>query len=143
MANRRAWEHELPSALNRAQRLSHDLSVVLLDVDHFKAFNDAHGHPAGDRALREIGRRWRGQVRDIDVLARFGGVVFALLAPGYDIAATRAIADRLRADLPDGLTASAGAVAWSIPMTAEELVGRADRALYRAKGDGRDRTVVG
>lgn len=143
MANRRAWEEELPNALSRAQRLGHELSVVLIDIDHFKAYNDEHGHPAGDRALRDIGRRWRGQVRDIDVLARIGGEEFALLLPGSDIHTTLTITDRLRADLPAGLTASAGAVAWSIPMTADEFVAEADRALYRAKRDGRDRTVAG
>jgi diguanylate cyclase (GGDEF)-like protein len=141
LANRRAWEEELPTALRRAQRLSHDLSVVLIDVDHFKAFNDRYGHPAGDAALREIGRRWRGHVRDIDVLARIGGEEFALLAPGCDRDETRTIAERLRSDMPPGLTASAGTVVWSIPMTADELVAAADRALYRAKRDGRDRTV--
>jgi diguanylate cyclase (GGDEF)-like protein len=142
MANRRAWEEELPNVLSRAQRLGHDLSVVLVDIDHFKAYNDERGHPAGDSALREIGRRWRGQVRDIDVLARIGGEEFALLLPGCDIQTTLTIADRLRTDLPDGLTASAGAVAWSIPMTAEAFVAEADRALYRAKRDGRNRTVT-
>ncbi len=141
LANRRAWEEELPNALSRAQRLSHDLAVVLIDIDHFKAYNDRLGHPAGDSALREIGRRWRGHVRDIDVLARIGGEEFALLLPGCDPDATRTIADRLRTDMPAGLTASAGAMVWSIPLTAEELVAEADRALYRAKRDGRDRTV--
>jgi len=143
MANRRAWEVELPTALSLAQRLGHDLTVVLLDVDHFKNFNDRHGHPAGDAALREIGERWRARVRDIDVLARIGGEEFALLLPGCDLPAALVIADRLRADMPSGLTASAGAVAWAPQLTADLLVAAADRALYRAKAAGRDRTAVG
>jgi len=142
MANRRAWEEGLSSALNLARRLGHGLAVVLLDVDHFQAFNDCRGRQAGDAALREIGRRWRAQLRDVDVLARIGGEEFGLLAAGCDVAQAVTIADRLREDMPAGLTASAGAVAWSAPMTADDLLTAADRALYSAKRAGRDRTAT-
>ena len=142
MANRRAWDEELPSALRRAERLGHSLSVVLVDLDHFKAYNDRHGHPAGDGALRELGARWHGQIRDIDLLARIGGEEFGLLLPGCDAEAALEIVNRLRADMPDGLTASAGVVAWAIPLTAEQFVAEADRALYRAKREGRDRACL-
>jgi len=141
-ANRRAWEEELPSALRRAERLGHPLSVVLIDLDRFKAYNDRHGHPAGDSALREIGLRWRALVRDIDLLARIGGEEFGLLLPGCDARAALEIVNRLRADIPIGLTASAGVVAWAIPLTAEQFIAEADRALYRAKADGRDRAYL-
>ncbi len=143
LANRRAWEEELPAALRRAQRLGHDLSLVFLDVDHFKAYNDAYGHPAGDTALRHIGARWANQVRDIDLLARIGGEEFGLLAPGCDAHAALEIAERLRANVPAGLTASAGTFTWIDPMNAQQLVTATDRALYRAKRDGRNRTAVG
>lgn len=142
MANRRAWEEELPSALRRAERLGHPLSVVLLDLDHFNAYNDRFGHPAGDSALREIGVRWRGQIRDIDLLARIGGEEFGLLLPGCDARAALEIVNRLRAQVPESLTASAGIVAWALPLTAEQFVAEADRALYRAKSDGRDRAYL-
>ena len=142
MANRHAWEQELPSALRRAERLGHPLSVVLLDLDHFKAYNDRHGHQAGDGALREIGVRWRGQIRDIDLLARIGGEEFGLLLPGCDAEGALEIVNRLRSDVPEELTASAGIVAWAIPLTAEQFVAEADRALYRAKSDGRDRAYL-
>lgn len=142
IANRRAWDEELPSALRRAERLGHPLSVVLIDLDHFKGYNDRYGHPAGDSALREIGVRWRGQIRDIDLLARIGGEEFGLLLPGCDAEAALEIVNRLRADIPEGLTASAGIVAWAIPLTAEQFVAEADRALYRAKSDGRDRAYL-
>lgn len=142
LANRRAWEEELPRALRRAERLGHSLSVVLIDLDRFKSFNDRHGHPAGDAALRELGMRWRAQVRDIDLLARIGGEEFGLLLPGSDAEAALETVNRLRADMPDGLTASAGIVAWAIPLTAEQFVAEADRALYRAKRDGRDRAYL-
>lgn len=142
MANRRAWEQELPSALRRAERLGHSLSVVLIDLDRFRDFNERHGHPAGDVALREIGMRWHGQIRDIDLLARIGGEEFGLLLPGCDAEAALETVDRLRADMPEGLTASAGIVAWAIPLTAEQFLAEADRALYRAKSDGRDRAYL-
>ncbi len=143
MSNRRVWEEELPGALRRAERLSHTLAVAMLDIDHFKDYNDRLGHPAGDEALREIGERWRAQIRDIDVLARIGGEEFGLLLPGCDADGAMEIVDRLRADLPDGLTASAGVVPWASPLTAEQVVAEVDRALYRAKSDGRDRACLG
>jgi diguanylate cyclase (GGDEF)-like protein len=142
LANRRSWEEELPRALRRAERLGHALSLALIDLDHFKAFNDRHGHPAGDKALRENGARWRAQTRDIDFLARIGGEEFGLLLPGCNSAAAREILERLRTDMPVGLTASAGLVTWARPMKAEELVAEADRALYQAKSDGRDRAYL-
>jgi diguanylate cyclase (GGDEF)-like protein len=142
LANRRAWDEELPRALHHAQRLGHGLAAAIVDVDHFKAFNDRHGHPAGDAALRGMGRRWSADVRDIDVLARIGGEEFALLLPGAGAGEALRIVERLRADMPDGLTASAGIAVWSEPMTAADLVARADRALYRAKSEGRDRACL-
>jgi diguanylate cyclase (GGDEF)-like protein len=142
LANRRSWEEELPRALRRAERLGHALSLALIDLDHFKAFNDRHGHPAGDNALRENGARWRAQTRDIDFLARIGGEEFGLLLPGCNSAAAREILERLRTDMPVGLTASAGFLTWARPMKAEELVAEADRALYQAKSAGRDRAYL-
>ena len=142
LLNRRAWDEALPIALRHAERLGHPLAVVFTDVDHFKAYNDAHGHPAGDLALRELGARWSVHVRDIDMLARIGGEEFALLLPGCDARAALAVAERLRADMPAGLTASAGVAAWREPQSAAELVAAADRALYRAKHAGRDRSCL-
>ena len=142
MDNRRAWDDELPGALRAAERLGHPLSVVIIDIDFFKSFNDRHGHPAGDAALRDIGQRWRAQTRDIDVLARIGGEEFGLVLPGCDSAGAQVVADRLRADMPPGLTASAGIAAFAPGTTADALVAAADRALYQAKRDGRDRVCA-
>ncbi len=139
LANRRAWDEELPVAVRRAERLGYALAVVLLDVDHFKAFNDGHGHPAGDVALREIAGGWRAEIREIDLVARIGGEEFGLVLPGCDGAAALETVARLRAGMPAGLTASAGIAVWECPSTAEQLVADADRALYLAKGAGRDR----
>jgi diguanylate cyclase (GGDEF)-like protein len=142
LANRRSWDEQLPLALAHAERLGHPLSVALLDVDHFKAYNDCNGHPAGDLALSELGARWRAGVRAIDVLARIGGEEFGLILPGCDEAAALEIVGRLRSDLSTGITASAGIATWTAPMTAGDLVARADRELYRAKSEGRDRACV-
>jgi len=142
MANRRAWDAKLPVALRSAERLGHTLSVVLIDIDYFKSYNDLHGHPAGDAALRELGERWRVLTRDIDLLARMGGEEFGLLLPGCTAEEAVIVVDRLRDQMPPGLTASAGVTAWTGTMTAEQVVAEADRALYRAKRDGRDRVCV-
>lgn len=142
MANRRAWDAELPSALRSAGRLGHPISVVLIDIDYFKSYNDLHGHPAGDAALRDIGERWRGMTRDIDLLARIGGEEFGLVLPGCEGGTAHIVVDRLRANMPPGLTASAGVTGWTQPLTADQVVAEADRALYRAKRDGRDRVCM-
>jgi diguanylate cyclase (GGDEF)-like protein len=142
LANRRSWDEQLPLALAHAERLGHTLSVALLDLDHFKAYNDRYGHPAGDLALRELGARWSKGVRDIDVLARIGGEEFGLILPGCDAPAALEIVERLRRDLPASLTASAGIARRQDGMTAASLVARADRELYRAKSVGRDRACV-
>lgn len=142
LANRRAWDEELPRALHHAQRLGHALTAVIVDVDHFKSYNDRHGHPAGDAALRDLGARWSTHVRDIDVLARIGGEEFGLLLPGASANETLHVVERLRHAMPGGLTASAGVAVWTSPMTADSLVALADGALYRAKAEGRDRACV-
>jgi diguanylate cyclase (GGDEF)-like protein len=115
---------------------------VLLDIDFFKAFNDRLGHPAGDGALRDLGARWRAGTRDIDLLARIGGEEFGLVLPGCTMTDAIAVVERLRADMPAGLTASAGITEWASPLTADQVVAEADRALYRAKRDGRDRICL-
>ena len=142
LGNRRAWDEQLPLAVAQAERLGHPLTIALLDLDHFTAYNDRHGHPGGDRALREIGERWGAEIRAIDVLARIGGEEFGLLLPGCDAREALLVVERLRADVPAGLTASAGITEWSAPMTPDVLVAHADRELYRAKSEGRDRACV-
>jgi len=140
--NRRAWDEQLAVELARARRTGAPVSVALLDLDHFKAFNDRRGHPAGDRLLREATAGWHGQLRAVDVLARYGGEEFGLILPGCAPAEAAAIVDRLRSLTPDGETSSAGVAGWDGRESAEELVARTDRALYGAKRAGRDRTVV-
>ncbi|AEV85072.1 biofilm maintenance protein MbaA [Actinoplanes sp. SE50] len=139
LPNRRAWDEALPAALNRAARDGSPVTVAILDVDHFKAFNDTYGHPAGDRLLREAAASWRANLREADLIARYGGEEFVALLPGTPLGEATITVDRLRPTTPMGCTFSAGVATWDGHESAAELVSRADRALYRAKHAGRDR----
>ena len=140
--NRRAWEERLESDLARSARDGEPVSVVILDLDHFKQFNDRHGHPAGDRLLKAAVARWRETLRRGDLLARYGGEEFAVLLPGAVEHDAVMLAERLRKDVPGSTTCSVGVACWDGEETADELIERADRALYEAKDAGRDRTVL-
>lgn len=142
LANRRTLDTSLVAELDRAARSGRPLSVVMLDVDHFKDYNDEHGHQAGDALLVAAARAWQGELRPSDILVRYGGEEFTALLPDCSSADARVVAERLRAAAPAGVTVSAGvttALAGEAPAT---VLGRADAALYRAKRAGRDRTVV-
>ena len=140
LANRRAWFEELPAALARAARDGTPLTVAMIDLDHFKRFNDEFGHQAGDRMLKGAASAWTGELRVVDQLARYGGEEFILLLPnaGADLAAE--VVERLRAVTPTGQTFSAGLAVWDGAESSDELIGRADEALYAAKANGRNRT---
>jgi diguanylate cyclase len=142
LPNRRAWAAELPRAIERARRDGEPLTIVMLDLDHFKRFNDEFGHPAGDRLLKGASSAWRQCLRDVDSLVRYGGEEFILLLPAAEAPHTVAVLERLSLATPIGQTFSAGVATWDGIETSEELVARADRALYEAKSSGRDRTVV-
>jgi diguanylate cyclase (GGDEF)-like protein len=143
LPNRRFWEQHLPGELARAGRETAPLCVAMLDLDHFKAYNDRRGHQAGDRLLADAAVAWRGALRPYDVLARYGGEEFSLILPGCDLEAGVALVERLRAFTPHSETASAGIAEWDGDEPADSLVGRADAALYQAKRAGRDRVVAG
>jgi diguanylate cyclase (GGDEF)-like protein len=142
LPNRRAWAAELPRAIERARRDDAPLTIAMLDLDHFKRFNDEFGHPAGDRLLKGASAVWRQCLRDVDSLVRYGGEEFILLLPGAETPHAVAVLERLSVATPIGQTFSAGVATWDGIETSEELVARADRALYEAKSSGRDRTVV-
>jgi diguanylate cyclase (GGDEF)-like protein len=142
LPNRRAWEEALQRELSRADREGNPVCVAVIDLDEFKAFNDEHGHQAGDALLSEAARAWQGQLRASDLLARYGGEEFAAVIPAWPLETAVAIVERLRLATPAGLTASAGLASWNRAETAEELFGRADGALYEAKQRGRNRTVA-
>ena len=142
LPNRRALEAGLAAEMERARREPHSLAVALVDLDHFKRFNDTHGHAAGDELLRAAGERWRGLLRTGDLLARLGGEEFLLVLPAVDGATAEALVDRLHAGTPMGQTFSAGVALWDGQELSTELIERADAAMYRAKSGGRARTVV-
>ena len=137
--NRRSWDIELVRAMATARRERAPLALALIDLDHFKRFNDTHGHQAGDRLLMQSAAVWRAQLRSHDLIARYGGEEFGVLLTGSAGAEAKAVLERMLAQTPDGQTFSAGLVEWDGDETPEELVGRADNALYRAKDSGRNR----
>jgi diguanylate cyclase (GGDEF)-like protein len=142
------------SELARVRRYGGCLTLVMLDLDRFKAYNDSHGHGAGNRLLASVGHVVAREKRDADIAARFGGEEFALLVPGRGTEAM-VVAERVRqaiADIPLGaldrhnvpdiVTASAGIATFPVDARdAEELFEQADRALYEAKRRGRNRVV--
>jgi diguanylate cyclase (GGDEF)-like protein len=139
LPNRRAWETDLSQALLDEQ----GFVLVMLDLDHFKAFNDTRGHPAGDRLLKETAAAWREELRAGDFLARIGGEEFALLLPSCTATEDAlAVVERLRARVPYEQTCSAGIVVHRPGETSDTLMARVDDALYSAKAGGRDRAAI-
>ena len=151
LLNRRGFEARLNREWRRARRTRAPLSLLLIDIDHFKAFNDRHGHPEGDRCLVAVGAAIAGAIgRSADAVARYGGEEFAAVLPDTDLAGAAEVAEAVRqavAGCPArgadaiGVTASIG-VATLVPGPAVDrhrLVADADKALYRAKAAGRDR----
>jgi diguanylate cyclase (GGDEF)-like protein len=141
--NRRTWDSELPVAMDRARRDGVPLAVAILDLDHFKDFNDRYGHQAGDRLLKSATSAWSGMLRTTDLLCPYGGEEFGVLLPAATTDQAGEVLERLRAVTPQGQTFSAGLAGWDGQEVSDELVARADRALYAAKAAGRDRIVVG
>jgi diguanylate cyclase (GGDEF)-like protein/PAS domain S-box-containing protein len=152
--NRRYMEESLERELRRAARNHQPVALLMLDIDHFKQFNDTFGHQAGDTLLRAFGdfllKRTRGQ----DVACRYGGEEFALILSGASVEVAHERAEILREDLKRLTVEYAGQVLGSVTLsigvagfpghdTSEELLHAADQALYRAKAEGRDRVIVG
>ena len=156
LANRRTFDDALACEYGRARRENRSLSLIMIDVDGFKLFNDRYGHPAGDECLRKIGKTLAGAVfRPGDLAARYGGEEFALLLPDADELGAAAIAERIRGAVAhlaiehEGaarriVTVSAGVAAIGRAQDGgpEALVQCADRALYRAKRGGRNAVVL-
>lgn len=140
--NRRGLDERLPQELARANRLGYPLTVAMLDLDHFKRFNDRRGHAAGDNVLRGAVAAWQTRLRPMDLLARYGGEEFTLVLPACDADEACALLERLRPLVPDRQTFSAGVATWSTDDSAEELLRSADAALLQAKRTGRNRTIV-
>jgi diguanylate cyclase (GGDEF)-like protein/PAS domain S-box-containing protein len=146
LLNRRAFEERLAEEVARAQRSGNPLSLVVLDIDDFKAINDVHGHPGGDRVLAEVGRRLSGVVRTGEPIARIGGEEFAWILPATDAATAWAAAERARRAIGDVGFPGIGRVSIAAGVSdldeaagcPVELYRLADLALYAAKDDGGD-----
>jgi diguanylate cyclase (GGDEF)-like protein len=153
LLNRREFDRIMTEEEERVRRFGHPLALVMVDVDHFKAVNDTHGHPAGDIVLREVARRVGGLVRSVDRVARYGGEEFAMILMQTDRASAMDVARRVCAaierepvlvseNLVLNLTVSAGV--GTLPddgKSGSALVAAADKALYAAKARGRNRAV--
>lgn len=154
LANRRQFFVRLEAEIKRAGRHGESLALVMLDLDHFKRINDAHGHAVGDQVLRAVGALLASCVREWDMAARLGGEEFALILPTTDRGGAREVAERVRARILDlrcrteeGLevtvSASCGGAILSETITSgDQLLVAADNALYDAKARGRDRVSM-
>ena len=141
-ANRRSWEDALSRETSRAMREGIPLGLLMIDLDHFKRYNDQHGHMAGDNLLRAATTAWRGRLRPEDLLCRWGGEEFAVLLPNCTLHGALAVAEDLRMRMPEDVTCSIGAAEWDRHEPHLDLIARADANLYQAKANGRN-TAVG
>ncbi len=142
VANRRTLDERLPQEMARAARQKYVLTVVMIDLDHFKRFNDRRGHAAGDALLRNAAQAWLRQLRPSDLLARYGGEEFTLVLPACDEEQAERMVERLQPLMPEKQTFSAGIATWNGLDGPAELLAAADRALLQAKRGGRNRIVI-
>ena len=153
--NYRAFKRQLHLEISRSKRFGLPVSLLMMDIDHFKVYNDHFGHPNGDRVLKLFARLLYENVRDVDCLSRYGGEEFVLILPGTEKKSARIVAEKLRKlveqfsfplekNLPKGRVTMSVGVA-SFPQDTqdeEELIRSTDKALYKAKNTGRNRTVL-
>ena len=150
LLNRRTMEELIQQETTRADRYTHDISLVLLDVDHFKSINDDYSHAAGDEVLQNIALRLRSALRTQDLLARWGGEEFLVMLPETGAVAAHAAAERLRLAIAEtSIGTQYGALSCTITLgvcsirageTLHQALARADVALYQGKATGRNRT---
>ena len=147
--NRAYFEEAVATEIARAARVKAPVSLLMLDIDHFKAINDTYGHLVGDRILIELTRRLAQHLREVDVLARWGGEEFVILMPHCGASETRGTAERLRALVADrafpevgALTVSIGAAEYQRHESDNAWIKRTDDALYAAKAGGRNRVCL-
>ncbi len=131
--NRRAWDEELSSAVNRSAKTGEGFGIVLIDVNRFKQVNDNLGHQAGDILLQQAVGAWQRQLRGTDLLARIGGDEFAVLVPNCSASVLAAVADRLRRGLEYVPGCAVGTASWAPGDSSDELMARADGELYADK----------
>jgi diguanylate cyclase (GGDEF)-like protein len=147
--NRLKIDETLDAAIKMANRYNQPLSIVMVDLDHFKEVNDTHGHQVGDKVLVEVARILKANSRETDVVGRWGGEEFMFVCIQTDETGVLNFAEKLRQAFQNNYfpvvqhkTASFGVTTWLKDDTVEELVARADEALYEAKKNGRNRVEV-
>jgi len=151
--NRRAILSKLYELINLANRYKEDFSLSMLDIDHFKRVNDSYGHLTGDEVLEKIATSIRRNVRDTDIVGRYGGEEFIIILPKTNLSSSWCVAERLRtiiekAEMKDSagnlfaITVSQGLAGWERGEDATSLISRADEALYKAKEKGRNRVQI-
>ncbi|MEE9910259.1 MAG: GGDEF domain-containing protein [Deltaproteobacteria bacterium] len=150
LTNRRQLKEMLDAEMSKARRHGHPLSALMIDIDHFKAINDACGHDAGDRVLVKVAETLRSTCRKEDIVARYGGEEFVVILPDSPAASALECAERIRKaiqktvypEIDRPVTASFGATLFLAADTEDSLIKRADAALYKAKAAGRNRVVL-
>jgi two-component system cell cycle response regulator len=146
--NRLGLTDRLKELLSASRRFAQPLSVMMLDLDHFKRINDAHGHPCGDAVLVQFVAVVKQIIRASDLLGRWGGEEFLLVAPHLDLTGSKRLADKVRLSVEAAhfdknihLTVSIGVAEWAPGQSLEALIEQADKALYQAKASGRNQVV--
>lgn len=153
LVNRTHWEQAAATEFQRCRRIGHSSAVLMLDIDHFKAVNDRHGHPTGDQALRAVAAIVRDSLRLHDVAGRYGGEEFGIVLPGIDAQGAASIAERIRKRIESSIVEPLRGVRVTVSIGYAALapedhdhgawIARADRALYAAKAAGRNRSMGG
>jgi len=148
--NRRFFDERVAFEFERALRYKHPISLLVADIDHFKQFNDKHGHSRGDEVLRAVAKQLLEGVRDQDIVCRYGGEEFALILPGTNGEQAMAVAEALRYAVEQGTGQGGGPLTISVGVASPDdceladvgaLFRAADAALYEAKAAGRNRVV--
>ena len=155
LANRKAFDEQIGRMCREGAKEGHIFSLIMIDIDHFKAFNDTYGHQVGDQVLRLVAMTLINEVKGQDMAARYGGEEFAILLPGTNIDAAQAVAENLRKAVEKKevmnrttgenlgqITISLGVAQFYETENADELIRRADVALYNSKSKGRNKVVV-
>jgi diguanylate cyclase (GGDEF)-like protein len=152
--NHRYFQEELNTEILRAQRYKHALSMMIFDIDFFKTYNDRYGHLEGDRVIKQVAALIKQNVRQVDMVCRYGGDEFVVILPFTNLKGARFVAEKIRQSVEEQdlfnketrkvirATLSGGIATYREGMTKDELIAAADRALYRAKAEGRNKIYI-